>query len=148
MAQSANQPVVKVAGIWEMGWNTPMAEFELWHFPLRDFRVDEFYMTPISGIDKEVTELKSLDEAIERNQDLTVVFVDEKGETPLAKFAHPQRALYVLGRTSVSPMQLIKKDADLSVRIETKPDQSNEGMLWAHQAISIVLYDRLRKNSK
>lgn len=47
---STPSPIVKVAGIWELGWNTPIKEIELWEYPLRDFGVDAFYMTPITGI--------------------------------------------------------------------------------------------------
>jgi hypothetical protein len=141
--------IVKVAGIWEIGWNTPLAEADLWQFPLMDFGVDQWYMTPVSGIDRqEVTEVKELTQVIEHNPDLTVVFVDEKAPTPLKEFTHPPNALYILGRTSVNAMKLYQRPQDLAVSIETKPDHSNSGILWAHQAISIVLYDRLIKTKR
>ena len=43
--------IVRIAGFWELGWNTPIKEIELWEYPLKDFNVDKFYMTPITGID-------------------------------------------------------------------------------------------------
>jgi hypothetical protein len=52
--------MVVVAGMWELGWNTPIKEIDLWRYPLKDFGVDRFYMTPISGIEsKKVIELFS-----------------------------------------------------------------------------------------
>jgi hypothetical protein len=136
--------IVKVAGIWEIGWNTPLAEADLWQFPLMDFGVNQWYMTPVSGIDRqEVTEVKELTQVIDQNPDLAVVFVDEKAPTPLQQFTHPQNALYVCGRTSVSAYELYRRPQDLAVRVETKPNGSASGVLWAHQAVSIVLYHRL-----
>jgi hypothetical protein len=137
--------MIKVAGIWEQGWNTPFLEFDLWVYPLRDFEVDEFYMTPITGIQKKVNEKATIEEVIAENKDLDVVWIDEAGETLLSEFKHPENALYIMGKTQKKPMVGLKKRGDFSVRIETKKDKSNNGMLWAHQAISIVLYDRLIK---
>src|SRR3989304_5735220 len=52
---------VKVAGLWERGWNTPIKEVELWEFPLRDFAVNEHIMVPVSGIENSyVTEVPNL----------------------------------------------------------------------------------------
>lgn len=139
--------IVKVAGIWELGWNTPMQEHDLWEYPLQDFGVDQFYMTPVSGIaNKKVTEVHELTDAIKANPDLQVVFVDDKADTPLSTFKHPDNVLYILGRTTVSPFISYKRPGDLGVKIETKFDRSSGGLLWAHQAISIILYDRLIKS--
>lgn len=141
------EEIVKVAGLWEIGWNTPIKEVELWEFPLRDFEIDGFYMTPVSGIQYPfVKEMNTLDQVIEENPDLTVVFVDEGAETPLTDFVHPKKALYILGKTSSSPFVTMKRDQDLAVRIETKAGHSSSGLLWAHQAITVVLYDRLKKS--
>jgi hypothetical protein len=138
---------VKVAGLWELGWNTPIKEVDLWEYPLREFEIDEFYMVPVSGIDNRyVQERKSLEDVIEENPDLKVVFVDEEGETPLQNFKHPAKALYVLGKTTQSSYRLLNNKNSLSVRVETKKNKSTTGLLWAHQAITIVLYDRLIKS--
>lgn len=129
-----------IAGLWELGWNTPISEIELWHLMLRDFGVDEFFMTPISGIkSNHVTEKASLEEIIEANKDKTIVFVDERAETELSDFEHPKNALYVFGKANFSPLLGMKKDNHLSVRIDTNQDK---GLLWPHQAASIILYDR------
>lgn len=131
---------VKVAGCWEQGWTTPIMEYDLWKFPLQDFKVDEFIMTPVSGISKKITEYKDIQEVIDNNPDLVPVFVDENGTTDLEDFEHPENALYICGRVSYSPMKLFKDT--LSVKVVTPAEG---GRLWPHQAISIVLYNRFKK---
>ena len=139
---------IKVAGMWELGWCAPLTEFDLWAFPLRDFGVAEWIMAPVSGVQKKVTEVERINDAIEANPELTLVFVDEKGETPLQEFEHPEDALYVLGRANFSPLAnrrgVLQETGRkfVSVRIETA---ESKGLLWPHQAIAIVLYDRANK---
>jgi len=129
--------MIKVAGMWELGWNTPIMEYDLWAFMLRDFGVDEICMAPVSGIRKDVREFSSLEEAMAKNADLVPVLVDEKGEVALQDFKHPENTLYVFGKASYSPLARLPKA--LSVRIETA---TASGLLWPHQAAAIVLYDR------
>lgn len=136
---------VKIAGIWELGWSTPIKEVELWQFPLRDFEVDEFLMTPISGIaSKHVEERSTMQEIISeaRSEGLTIVFVDEGGATPLREFEHPQDVLYVFGKAGSSPKILHEEEGDITLSIETP---QAKGLLWPHQAASIILYDRTIK---
>jgi len=133
--------MVKVAGVWELGWNTPILEHDLWEFPLREFGVDEFIMTPITGIKKEVTEFNNIQEVIDANSDLTVILVDERGDETLESFEHPENVLYICGRASTSPYQSFKSEYR-SLRIETP---LNKGMIWPHQAMNIILYDRMKK---
>lgn len=135
---------VAVAGAWELGWNTPIKELDLWAFPVRDFAVDAFYMTPVSGIaSKRVQERASLDEVLAETRNLAAVFVDENGEAALTDFEHPDDALYVFGRAGFSPMTALKRERDRSVRIETV---LGAGLLLPHQAAAIVLHDRLVKS--
>ena len=136
--------MIKVVGTWDFGWSTPIMEFDLWHFPLRDFGIDEWIMWPISGIDKrgKVIERSTLATVIEENPDLTPVYVDDYGETPLQSFVHPENVLYILGKASFSPFNANNKEG-ISVKIETPGEK---GGFWPHQAISIVLYDRFIKN--
>lgn len=140
--------MVSVAGLWELGWNTPIKEADLWEFPLRDFGAERWHMSPISGIAHTfVDERPDLAEVIAdyRARGVPVVFVDEKGTTPLRAFEHPADALYVLGKTSLSPLVAYGRDGDLSVRVETALDG---GLLWAHQAAALVLYDRQVKSCR
>ena len=101
-----------------------------------EYGVNELIMTPISGINRKVTEVESIEEAISLNPELTVVFVDENGEEDLSSFEHPENAIYVVGRASYSPL---KQLGGKSVKINTPTDK---GRLWGHQAICIILQDR------
>lgn len=135
---------VQIAGMWELGWNTPIKEADLWEYLVRDFGVDRWWMSPISGIsNRHVSECAELLEILEkaRNDGLSIVFVDERGDVPLAEFEHPANAIYVFGKASSSPLSL-RLDGEASVVIET---QAKLGGLWPHQAASIVLYDRFMK---
>jgi hypothetical protein len=132
--------MIVVAGIWEGGWNTPIKEFDLWHYPLKDFGVDEFAMSPISGIfSNKIKEFKNIHELIQ-HYGLPVIVCDENGESTLQEFVHPEDALYLFNRTSGGSILGV---GDYSVRIETK---ENKGLLWGHQAASIILYDRFLKD--
>lgn len=136
--------MIAVAGLWELGWNTPIKEFDLWIHPLRDFGCEEFFMSPVSGIAADVIEVPDLGELIkEQRASKSIVFVDEAGTTQLPEFEHPDDALYVFGRTSLSPLTAYGQDDDQSVMI---PTQYDKGLLWAHQAATIVLHDRLVKS--
>ena len=136
--------MIKVAGIWEQGWNTPWVEHDQWIYPLQEFRVDGWYMCPVTGIMKSsfLVEVNAIQEAIDANPELTIVWVDENAATPLSQFVHPENAFYIAGRTSESILPM-KREGDLSVYVETL---ANSGGLWAPQAISIILYDRLKKS--
>lgn len=134
--------MVIVAGIWELGWNTPIKEMDLWEMVIRDFGVDEFYMTPVSGIESGfVKESSSLEEVLLKYPDLPVVIVDEKGENKLSTFKHPESCIYVFGKTTCSPL-FLRKPQHQTLAIETV---ANDALLWAHQACAIVLYDRMKK---
>lgn len=134
--------MIKVAGVWEQGWITPIQEYDLWTFPLRAFGVAEWYMAPVSGIDRRVTEIKDIQEALDNNLDLTPVYLDEEGSTLLSDFKHPQNALYLLGKAGYSPWRAHGKPNN-SVRIETEADR---GLLWPHQCICVALRDRMVKS--
>ena len=56
---------VAVAGLWELGWNTPIKEADLWEFMLRDMGVNLWSMAPVSGITgRPVNEYNDMDEII------------------------------------------------------------------------------------
>jgi len=133
--------IVKVASSWENGWNVPLMEHHLWYFPLKEFNVDELIMEPISGINKKVTEVESIQAAIDANPDLTPVYLDENGETSLKEFDHPYDVLYICGRAGYSPWKA-HGSKGISIKIETPTDS---GRIWGHQAMVLVLYDRESK---
>lgn len=135
--------MIEVAGMWELAWNTPIKECELWDYALREFGLRHLNMTPISGIfAKWIDEYESLEEIIEAKTDLTPVFIDEHGEVELREFQHPENVLYILGKGTFSPFSNMAKNYDAqSVRI----DSVKPGCLWPHQALALVLYDRSGK---
>lgn len=135
---------VKVAGHWESGWDVPLNEFHRWKHPLMEFGVNEFYMTPISGISEtRVIERASVDEIITENPTFVNVYVDENATVELPDFVHPENALYIVGKTSYSPYAThFREGIDVAVKI---PSVTNNGGFWSHQAISMILYDRYLK---
>ena len=136
--------MVIVAAFWELNWNTPIKEVDLWQYPLRDFSVDKIYMVPVSGIsNKKIIEKPTIEEVIKEHKNLQVIFITENGEHDLRDFVHPENALYIVGKTNYSPFNTLKIGNSTSVRV---PTSINKGLLWGHQATSIVLYDRLVKN--
>jgi hypothetical protein len=134
---------IAVAGLWELGWNTPIKEIDLWEHPLKDFGVTTFYMTPVTGIfNPYVQERHGMEDILRENAHLTFVFVDERGTEDLTTFEHPEHALYIFGRSSTSAMAAWGREGDRSLVI---PTVQNSGTLWPHQAAAIVLYDRMLK---
>jgi tRNA(Leu) C34 or U34 (ribose-2'-O)-methylase TrmL len=133
---------ILLAGMWELGWNTPIKEIELWEYPLRDFGVDKLLMAPVSGIESNfVEEFNSIQDILDSYSGMSLVFVDERGDVPLQEFKHPENALYIFGKASQSALPY-KNPRDYSVVI---PTIESKGMLWPHQAAALVLYDRMLK---
>ena len=134
--------MIKVVGVWEQGWNAPLSEFPLWDFPLRSFDVDEFCMTPVSGIAARVTEAATIEDVIAANPGLVPVYIDENGAEDLATFDHPEDALYILGKAGYSPWKA-HGEKGRSLRIETSV---GGGMMWPHQCVTMALHDRMVKS--
>lgn len=134
--------MVVVCGVWEQGWFDYQTELNLWRFPLKDLGVDEFAMTPISGLESnKVREFHSIEEMV-NNYNLPIINCTEHGVSNLKDFQHPKDALYIFNKTSGGNLPIIP---DHTLKIETK---LNKGMLWGHQAASIILYDRFLKTKK
>ena len=136
---------VGVGGLWELGWSAPISEADLWRYPARDFDVDRWCMSPVSGIfNKFVTEYELVENMIDANRDLTIVFVDENSRNPLSTFEHPEDAFYMFGKANASPFPYHATPEDLSVRFDTS--SGTQGLVWPHQAMCLVLYDRMVKS--
>lgn len=133
---------VSVLGAWESGYSYPLIEAEHWRYPLREFGVTEWVMSPVSGISvPEVREVHDLwDEVQAQAPTRRIVFIDELGTTSLRDYTHPDAACYVFGRSGFSPLraygEMVEHD---SVVI---PAGAGLGLLWAHQAAVMVLFDR------
>lgn len=138
--------IARVLGTWELGWNTPIKEVELWEFVLKEFGVEQLFMSPATGIyNAFVREFPDMSPVIENNRSegFTVVFADEYAETDLPSFVHPDKALYVFGKASLSPTASYFLEGDLKVKI---PTLLNSGGFWPHQAAGVILYDRYLKS--
>jgi hypothetical protein len=134
---------VKVVGHWERGWRAPLEEFHDWVHPLQEFNVAEFYMCPVTGIEKDrVIEKRSIDEIFEEDPNTVRVYVDEHATTDLKDFVHPTDCIYILGKVGYSPYQTHRREGDLAVKI---PSSTNSGGFWGHQAATMILYDRFLK---
>lgn len=135
--------MVKLAGAWDLAWNTPIKEIDLWEMVVREFCIDQLYMTPVSGINnKYVTERINMEDILYENRDLAVVFLYEKADTVLKDFKHPENVLYIFGKVGPTMMPLYRPEQHEAVRIETP---AITGLLWGHQCASILLYDRMIK---
>jgi hypothetical protein len=138
-----SKTMIIVVGMWELGWNTPIKEVDLWEMVIRDLGADLFYMTPVSGIASPIVkECATVEEVLNLHPDLPVIIVDELGEEKLNTFKHPESCIYLFGKTTCSALNMgsFKRR---TLMIETV---RNDSLLWAHQACAIVLYDRLRKS--
>lgn len=140
--------MVSVLGSWELAWNSPIKEAELWTFVMREFEVSDWYMWPVTGIRHNdyntisLTESNNFEDLLELNNNKTLVYVDEKGETDLREFQHPENACYVFGSSGHRIMARYKKPEDLSIVV---PTIQGKGVLWPHQCLLTVFYDRLMK---
>ena len=146
--------MIKVAGHWELSWNTPIKEAELWNLPLRDFEIKDWYMWPVSGIrnneDQKVKlhERATFEEILEENKDLVHVYLEPYSPIhpnikpqDLREFEHPKDVLYIFGSAHFNPA-IRSKEEDHIVAV---PTLDNKGVLWPHQCLMVVFYDRLVK---
>jgi len=134
--------VIQVIGSWELGWNAPIKEYDLWKHMLDDFSIDKWIMSPITGISKNVIEVPDISEYLDQQNWADVIFIDENGTIELEEFQHPENVIYVFGRTGFSAWEAFGRKGK-AVKIQTPAGAI--GGLWAHQAAAIVLYDRWMK---
>lgn len=143
---------VTVIGHWELSWNTPLKESELWQFPLREFGVEDWVMFPVTGIrirEPKVTliEAHTMDEALELSKGVRVfvepAFPKDLGHVYLPEFDHPEDVTYIFGSAHLNPAAARKTDGDIVLAI---PTLDNKGALWPHQCLLTILYDRLVKS--
>jgi hypothetical protein len=151
-------PTIKVAGHWELDWNTPIKEVELWNLLLRDFAIEDWYMWPVSGIKHTEETWVHLHERPTFNDILTDTGVKglkqvyfepynpvqqpEQG-IDLRDLKHPQNVLYIFGSAHYNPVPGHKTNKDILVQV---PTVENKGVLWPHQCLAMCLYDRLVKS--
>ena len=144
-----------VVGHWDLSWNTPIKEAELWALPLRDFGVTDWRMWPISGIrnaEPEVSliERGSLEKALIGLESRPWVFLEPRQEvlgvaptSSLVEFDHPEEPVYIFGSAHYNPVATgHPRKGDAVVEL---PTVQNKGLLWPHQVLVAVLYDRMVK---
>lgn len=146
---------VKIVGLWELNWNSPLVESWQWSFPLREFEIEDWAMWPVTGIrhneqhsDMQLTEFNDMQEMVQNfaPDGYTRVFIDEKGAIPLCEFQHPEKAVYFFGNAGRTPAEFKNEErGDVSVVI---PTPKENGVLWPHQCLVAVLYDRMMKERK
>lgn len=132
--------MVVVGSAWEIGWNTPEKEYDLWKFPMREFGVDKLAFTPVSAINTDIDEFTSFPAMVE-HYNLPVVICSDIGGIDIRDYKHPKDALYLLQRTSGGDLRGMFPKADV-ITIATPLEK---GMMWGHQAASIIMYDRYLK---
>lgn len=148
---------VKIAGYWDSWFSHRESEYDIsWRFMLKHFGVDEAILIPncdarhkipLDNTDTPMREMNNINEVLASTSELTPVFIDERGTTPLHEFTHPQNALYIFGRTGFAPLDGLSEWSGHTVVIESIPKLTNTaGWLHPNQACAIVLYDRLRKS--
>lgn len=147
--------MITVVGRWELSWNTPIKEAELWNLVLRDFAVEDWHMFPVSGIhqrerDLNLYEHHTFDDVLEEVKDKgTLVYVEPSFPNPapnhqsLPDFVHPDDAVYIFGSVGFNPCAMRKRDEDLALSI---PTIENKGVPWPHQCLMVLLYDRMVKS--
>lgn len=122
-----------------------MMESRYWELLKREFEVDEWMMSPISGIkNRYVIETPSIQDSLAAHSDCQAVFITEAdGGVDLEDFVHPEKAIYLFGKTNFSPFANMKRDGDLAIKIKTP---ANKGLLLSSLCVSVILYDRIKKN--
>jgi hypothetical protein len=152
-----NNSGVHVVGRWDYGYFLPLPEQYMWSFLMRDFGVSKWWMCPVSGIRNNeessitLTEKEGYSEIFDDlNSDLPRIFLEPRTnhQNPdtiwLEDFQHPSECVYVFGSAHYNPTLNHKRDTDSVVTIKTV---ENKGVLWSHQCLGILLYDRLIKSN-
>ena len=140
---------IRVAGLWELGWNVPTKEIEQWEYMLKDYGVEKLCMAPVTGMQKPfIAESTSMEPILTQAiaDGLTIVFLEEKATTVLDhNTVHPENVLYVFGKASSSPFVSFFDSGrgDLAWKIPSK--LVNPSGLWPHQACAIVLHERMKQ---
>jgi tRNA(Leu) C34 or U34 (ribose-2'-O)-methylase TrmL len=121
---------------------------------MRDLGCNDLNMIPLSGIKAQesqikLTEWESYLAFFDAHPDLKRVFVEPRSnQTPNSvwlheDYKHPEECVYVFGSNHYNPTIAHKRNDDDIVSIKTEKDG---GVLWANQAMCIILYDRYIRN--
>ena len=68
----------------------------------------------------------------------------EEGGVPLSEFRHPEKVIYVTGNSEYRrPSEFLETDD--AVALEMRVPEDDSYTMYGHQAMAVVLYDRMRK---
>ena len=115
--------MVKIIAFFERHWIDRKTDFRQWSNLCRS------YGTPFQL-------LEDWDEAI-IPEDHKIVVLDEVGDQSLDTFVHPEKCVYVFGRTGINDLPIIIP-CDFSVRVNAPHSKSMFGV----SVCCAVLYDR------
>jgi len=145
---------VAVAFDWDEGWFAPYSELILWHDLCVAMGVDIVIMIPdlkrFNFDDITLERYSTMQEAIDAHPELTKVFLEPKSiadennieSESITTFDHPEDAMYIFGNSARSNIGLVDLDrGDKVVYVPTVVDKQ----IWSIQVVSIVLYDRAKK---
>lgn len=146
--------MICVLGAWDIGYHAPITEQYYWGFPLRDFDVAEWHMSPVSGIrnrehEVQLTEWPHYDDFFAAHPELVRVFLEPRTKHQnadtvwLHDFKHPDECVYVFGSAHYNPTLKHRREGDFVVSVKTARDN---GVMWGDQVMCITLYDRLQKS--
>lgn len=147
--------MIHVVSHWEIGWNTPLLEADLWLLPLRDFGVKDWWIWPVSGIRSRearvnIEERHDLREILEEVPDWKRVFFEPRNPSQfngpsvdLPKYRHGENAIWIFGSNHFCPPMQVGREEDDYV---TVPTFENSGVLWPHQVFTVAAHDRLVKS--
>lgn len=147
--------MIQVVTHWEIGWNTPLLEADLWSLPLRDFGVRHWWVWPVTGIrcreaKVNLEERNDLREILEEVPNWKRVFFEPRNPSQfngpsvdLHNYQHTENAVWIFGSAHFCPPMQVGRDEDDYV---TVPTHGNSGVLWPHQVFAIAAHDRLVKS--
>jgi hypothetical protein len=147
--------LVKIAGYWDVWFQHRESEYDIsWRFMIKHFGVNEIILMPNYNCTNKIPlgisevsliEMNNITDVLTQNPNLTPIIVDERGNTPLKNFIHPENALYIFGRTGYNPSDELDWKGQ-SVFIESIETELGNALLHPNQACSIILYDRMQKS--
>jgi hypothetical protein len=112
-------------------------------FAMQGFGADTLHMIacpPIDhGYDIGYCEHPAIEDAIEMHPGATVVVLDPEAPVALKDYTHPEEALYIVGNDYGGV-------PELACPVDRVRIEGQSPILWSHNCISIVLYDRWIKS--
>jgi len=148
--------MIEVVSHWEIGWNTPLLEADLWLLPLRDFGVTDWWVWPVTGIrcrEQRVNlhERPDLRTILQETPSWRRVYFEPINpsqfsgpSTLLNEYEHTDDAVWIFGSNHFCPPMQMGRDENADY--VTLPSVEDAGVIWPHQIFVAAAYDRLVKS--